>query len=201
MRIKNKGLFLFAFWVLSFTWALPTTILGALIALGLLVTGHKPKRYGPCICFPITEDWGLELGLFFICTKDEDEQLKQHEFGHHLQACFLLGPLTLFLATIPSIVRYWVRESSKRLAVVLVYYLIMIALMCGACCAVVAIGSITLYIIALFILIYSNCTLSWLSSLARNYNAFGLDDYDAFWVEADASERGKTIIERFWTDP
>lgn len=108
-RIKNKKTFLVLYWILSFTWALPTTILGGLIGLILIITGHKPKKFAPGHWnFALSEDWGLELGLFAIVDKDRSPDLMAHEYGHHLQACFLLGPLTLFVATIPSAIRFWI---------------------------------------------------------------------------------------------
>ena len=110
-NINNRTMFFIWYWILSFTWALPTTILGGLIALGLIITGHKPKKFiNGHWYFPLASDWGLELGLFSIVDKDETESLICHEYGHHLQACFLLGPFTLFVATIPSIIRFWLME-------------------------------------------------------------------------------------------
>ena len=32
------------FYLRSFTWGLPVNIGGAMVALGMLATGHKPKR-------------------------------------------------------------------------------------------------------------------------------------------------------------
>ena len=56
-------------WVLSFTWALPTTLAGCVVALYLRLRGNKPKRFGPIFYFPITEDYGLNLGPFILVPK------------------------------------------------------------------------------------------------------------------------------------
>lgn len=107
---KNKKSFVALYWILSFTWALPTTLLGFLIAIPLLITGHKPKKFCTMFAFPLAEDWGLELGIFAIVDKEWSHDLLCHEYGHQLQACFVWGPLQLFVITIPSIIRYWYRE-------------------------------------------------------------------------------------------
>ena len=97
--MKNKILFLIFFYFLSFTWALPTTLLGITVALGLFAAGKRPERFGPCLCFHIGNGWGFELGLFFIGDKGKSYELDCHEAGHQIQAC-LLGPFTLFVFTI-----------------------------------------------------------------------------------------------------
>lgn len=198
----KKKLFLALYWVLTFTWALPTTILGSIVALGLLITGHKPYVFCSGLCFPVAEDWGLELGVFFIGAKDKDIPLAEHEYGHHLQACFLLGPLTLFVATIPSIARFWLREAESkkmRRVAVLVFFLIMMAV-CGAFVGMSFLFSCTVlsYIAFCAILPYACIVSDWLLYLAKRYDEFGLDEYDDFWVEGDASRRGKKIHEKYF---
>lgn len=109
-RIKSKKAFVALYWLLSFTWALPTTVIGFVVAFFLMITGHKPKRFCTNLYFPLASDWGLELGLFSIVDKEESLELLTHEYGHQLQACFVWGPLQIFVITIPSIVRYWYRK-------------------------------------------------------------------------------------------
>ena len=100
----------FLFYVLNLTWGLPMTFIGALVALILLIAGHKPKRHGGCIYFAVGKSWGgLELGLFFLTDKHEALHTRNHEFGHALQNC-LWGPLMPFVISIPSAVRYWWRR-------------------------------------------------------------------------------------------
>ena len=109
--MKNKTLF----YVLSLTWGLPMTLIGAVCALFLILTNHKPKRHGGCIYFSVCENWGgLELGLFFIVDKNESEHTKNHEFGHAIQNC-KYGFLMPFIVCIPSAIRYHYRNwRTKR---------------------------------------------------------------------------------------
>lgn len=197
----NKKLFLFLYWFLSFTWALPTTLLGAIVALGLIITGHKPKKFCSSICFPITEDWGLELGIFFICSKDKSVALMEHEYGHQLQACFLLGPLTIFWATIPSIARYWMREANskvKRAMVVSIFCLIMVVVIGCLLCLHFVLNNDLFAFISVAVMQYMCIVGAWLVGIKNRYDLYGLDDYDDFWVEGDASKRGKEAHEKFF---
>ena len=108
--MKYKPLYYF----LSITWGLPLTLIGALISLTLIIAGYKPRRWGGCIYFNVGERWGgCELGLFFLTDKSDDEQIKNHEFGHSIQNCYL-GVIMPFVVSIPSAVRYWYREIRER---------------------------------------------------------------------------------------
>jgi len=103
-----------AFYILSFTWGLPLTLIGCLVAGVLLCLGHRPKKTGYGYCFEVGQDWGgLELGFFFITEKDSSWALKVHEFGHGVQNC-VYGFLMIPLITIPSAIRYWYREAVWR---------------------------------------------------------------------------------------
>ena len=98
------------YYILSFTWGLPMTLFGCIVAVGFLITGHRPKRYGWDWCFEFKGlGWGLELGIFFIAPAEECEHLKEHEHGHGIQNIYL-GFFTPFVVSIPSAVRFWVRE-------------------------------------------------------------------------------------------
>lgn len=108
--IRNK----FLFYLLSFTWGLPMTLIGCIVAAVLLVTGHKPKRWGYCWYFEVGEGWGgLELGVFFLVSKDASIHTKNHEHGHGIQNCWF-GFLMPFVICIPSATRYWYREYLLR---------------------------------------------------------------------------------------
>lgn len=110
----------FWYYFLNYTWGLPLTIAGWFVALALLITGHKPKRYGPCVVFTAGgDDWGgFSIGTIIVIDKEEWDHLNRlddlewhtnildHEFGHSIQNA-LLGPLMPFLVSIPSTVRYW----------------------------------------------------------------------------------------------
>lgn len=109
---KNK----FLFHLLSFTWGLPMTLLGCIVALIMIVTGHKPQRFCDHIYFQVGETlWGgLELGwIFFLTDCRPSNHTKCHEVGHSIQAC-VFGPLMPFIISIPSAIRYWYREWLVR---------------------------------------------------------------------------------------
>ena len=102
------------FYLLSFTWGLPMTLLGCLVAAVLVCAGYKPKRFGWCWYFEIGEDWGgLELGMFFLKCRSGGDYILRHEHGHAIQNCFL-GVLMPFAVCIPSSVRYWYRRIVRK---------------------------------------------------------------------------------------
>lgn len=109
--IRNKFLFYF----LSLTWGCIMTTIGAIVALALIVTKHKPKKWGYCWYFEVGKNnWGgMELGPFFLCNKNPSEYIKNHEAGHGHQNC-IFGPLMPFVICIPSAIRYWWREILVR---------------------------------------------------------------------------------------
>jgi len=109
MKDINKTLY----FLLSFTWGLPMTLIGCIAAVAMIITGHKPKRFGWAIYFEIGKGWGgVNLGPVFICNRDSSDNLKAHEFGHSIQNCYF-GPLMIFIVAIPSATRYWIREWKK----------------------------------------------------------------------------------------
>lgn len=98
------------FWTLSLTWGLLMTLFGILGAIGMLVTGHKPKRFHYLIYFEIGEGWGgVNFGPIFFVSKGASLSTKQHEAGHGIQNT-MLGPLQPFVVAIPSAARYWYRD-------------------------------------------------------------------------------------------
>ncbi len=99
------------FYLRSFTWGLPVNIGGAVVALGMLATGHKPKRFGSCICFEAGKNWGGgSLGVFLFTCRNASRRLMEHEHGHSIQNCFY-GPLMPFAVNLPSSARYWYRKA------------------------------------------------------------------------------------------
>ena len=100
----------FLFYFLSFTWGLPMTLIGCLVAAVLFVLGCKPKKWGWCWYFEVGENWGgVELGIFFLTNKNPSVHIRNHEHGHGFQNC-IFGFLMPFIVCIPSAVRYWYRE-------------------------------------------------------------------------------------------
>lgn len=105
----------FLYYFLNLTWGIVLTLFGTVVSFFLIVTGHKPKRFGGCWYFNIGDNWGgLEMGLFFITDKQDDYRLKCHEYGHSIQNC-IWGPLCIFVITIPSTIRYWVLRIRTKM--------------------------------------------------------------------------------------
>ena len=106
------------FWLVSFTWGLPLTLIGTFGALYMLITGHKAYRYGYFIYFVTnTHGCAFEGGPFFFVSGDcrFNEQIKAHEVGHGSIQNWVFGPLTVFVCTIPGVVRFWYRKYLKRI--------------------------------------------------------------------------------------
>lgn len=102
------------FWLISLTWGCIMTFIGAVVALVLLITGHKPHRCGPNIYFIVGKSWGgVELGAFFLVCENAGKSTVCHECGHGIQNC-IWGPLMPFVVCIPSAARYWYREYLWR---------------------------------------------------------------------------------------
>ncbi len=103
----------FIFWLLSLTWGLPMTLVGAVAALFLMLKSYVPTRWEPCWVFVIGERWGgISLGPVIIVSKTVKPQTINHEVGHALQNC-LWGPLFPFVIAIPSAIRYQLRERKE----------------------------------------------------------------------------------------
>ena len=98
------------FYLRSFTWGLPVNLGGTVIAGGMLLTGHRPQRFGNCVRFTVGKNWGGgSLGVFMFTCKNASQGLLEHEHGHSIQNCYY-GPLMPFLVNIPSSTRYWYRR-------------------------------------------------------------------------------------------
>lgn len=200
----KKKLVIVLFYVLSFTWALPTTLLGGVAALFLFIIGKKPEKWGPCFTFRITNGYGLEMGLFFLSPKDyKSVHINCHEVGHQLQACFILGPFQLFVVGIPSAIRYWLREMhgyKRKVTFATICYIILVLI--GI--AVVAIGTLfnifPMMIIGAIFTIYSCVLCSWLLTIETpKYKNDYYPPYDSVWFEGDASKRGSNFIRKYFT--
>lgn len=101
------------FYLLSFTWGLPMSIIGLLVCGALMCLGHKPKRYGHAFYIPIGKTWGgLNLGWFFLVDSNEHEHNLQHELGHAYQNACKLGWI-FPLYGIKSAARYWYARLIK----------------------------------------------------------------------------------------
>jgi hypothetical protein len=109
--MKNK----LDFYLLSFTWGLPMTLIGLVVAASLFCAGYRPKRWGGCWYYNIGENWGgVNLGLIFLTDNSDSTHTKIHEFGHAVQNCYY-GITMPFVVCLPSVIRYWYREIRQRL--------------------------------------------------------------------------------------
>lgn len=109
-NVKYKWLW----WVIQLTWSLPMTLIGCIVALGLVVFGKKkPVKYGWCYCFELNVNWGLELGIFFIAPP-KSSGTKNHEHGHAIQNIYL-GPFAVTCVSLPSCIRFWIRELRYKI--------------------------------------------------------------------------------------
>jgi hypothetical protein len=106
MVIKNKA----TFYALSFSWGIIMTLVGCVVAIALLVTGHRPKKWGHCFYFEVGKrNWGgMELGIFFLTNKNPSNRIRNHEHGHGFQNC-AFGPFMIVISLM-SMCRYWYRE-------------------------------------------------------------------------------------------
>lgn len=104
------------FYALSFTWGFLYTFAGLITALLMLITGHRPRKWGWCWYFETgKKNWGgAERGFIFLKDRSPaNERLMNHEFGHAIQNC-IFGPLMLPLVTLPSTIRYWARRIQTK---------------------------------------------------------------------------------------
>lgn len=85
--------------------------IGTIVYTALRLFGCKPKMfYNICPYFEIGSNWGgLEMGWFFICSKQSNDRLKSHEVGHGIQNA-TIGGLRMLALSICSALRYWWRN-------------------------------------------------------------------------------------------
>ena len=188
-----------AYWVWSLTWGGVMTWLGALIALALLVTGHKPKRLGPNVYFETGTGWGgMEYGAFFFVAKDALTSTRLHEAGHGIQN-LILGPFMPFVVCIPSAVRYWMRRSSstggkKAFSGVLTG---LMALFGAVFVVLSALGGaagadIALLVVGIFLIVYVGALALWLFAFEiPKYKNGAYVPYDSIWFEGSATRLGE----------
>lgn len=102
------------FYLLSFTWGLPMSLVGLLVCGVLMCFRHKPKRYGHCYHIEIGKGWGgLNLGWFFLTNKGAGERTKNHELGHGYQNACILGWVFPIFWLISG-ARYWLKRCGAK---------------------------------------------------------------------------------------
>lgn len=108
----KKFLSYLIFYLIQFTWGILMNIFGLFVLLFMLITLHKPHLFGPSIYFICkkAEGFGFEAGVCFVVGADcNGDPIMMHECGHGIQN-MIFGPLTPFIISIPSLIRYWYRE-------------------------------------------------------------------------------------------
>lgn len=194
----KKFLSYFVYWLIQCTWGLPMTLIGAIISLGLLISGHKPKHLGPTVYFEVGENWGgVELGGFFLCDKHSPLETKYHECGHSLQN-MIWGPLMPFVVCLPSAARYWLFNFNSPLARAIYVSLLLlagIAVSTGGAAVFALIGGFKTIVILFEVLrMYFISLTIWLNvfQLPQFYKN-NYPDYDKVWFEGQATEWGTKI--------
>ena len=189
MKTLNKIIF----YVLSWTWGCIMTVIGAIGALGLLITGHKPKRFHHMIYFEVGRSWGgVNFGMFFFTSKGCGLSTKQHETGHGFQNA-VLGPLFPFLVGLPSATRcllydFPTRKSKTKYCVIL--YIIISVVSIGL--AVLTLLTIPWTVVfPIFLFLYGTALCGWLLFVETPKFDKGYVNYYSVWFEGQASRLGE----------
>ena len=187
------------YWLVSLTWGSIMTLLGAVIALGMLLTGHRPRRLGPNVYFEVGRGWGgMEYGAFFFVERNAARETILHEAGHGIQN-LLLGPLMPFVVCIPSALRYWMRNcktlAGKRAfsgAVCLLLALLGAAGLIAAAMLGLSGGVWALFGVGLFLAAYATALGVWMQAFEiPKYRHGAYVPYDGIWFEASATRLGE----------
>ena len=119
-NITNKGSLFFArhkvlFYISTYTWGLLFTLIGwvmyGFVAIFLRKKIVEKGKFFTARYMIFGNNWGgLEAGPNFLIAdkmgEDYTLHTKCHELGHTYQNA-LWGPFTIFMISIPSVVRYW----------------------------------------------------------------------------------------------
>ena len=190
----------FIFWFLSFTWGLPITLVGSVIAIILMIGGKKPKKFGWCVYFNVGKYWGgLEFGPFFLVDSSDDFGIKCHEHGHGFQN-IIMGPFFPFLVSFRSGARYWLREI-KKYALKIVYTVAICFFILAISFMLIGFGQVgqvlCMKILGVVCLIYSAFFSIWLiDETVKHKDLKKYPDYDSFWVEGQATKWGEKFIKQ-----
>lgn len=111
MKDKVK---LVLFWVIQWTWGLIENIIGFLIFVVMVCTGHKPQKIGQMVYFEAGGKYwgGFNMGFVAVVNKEPLHSTLRHEHGHFIQTIYF-GPLMLPLQ-LASAIRYWYRRLLKK---------------------------------------------------------------------------------------
>lgn len=109
-----KLLRLTKFYLLSFTWGLPWTLIG-LVVFGISwVYFHEQMEIRLidgriAVTFTESRFGGVSLGIVYFVDSSDSFRLHTHELGHTIQSMYW-GPLFIFVIAIPSFARYHYRR-------------------------------------------------------------------------------------------
>lgn len=196
MNVK-KVLTTIGYWVLSCTWGVVMTVIGAVAALALIIAGNKPKIFHNNVYFEVGRAWGgVNFGGFFFVNQNASLATKQHEAGHGLQN-IVFGVLMPFVVAIPSAVRCLIRgynQKTKRLIAGLFSGAISLAgiivAVLGFCFAFVWLG-----VVGAILAFYALWLAYWLyCKEIPQYEDGAYVDYDAVWFEGSATHLGETFF-------
>lgn len=113
-RRKMRTIRRILFWVLSCTWGIVMTLVGAFVTLALLITGHKPHKFGCTIYFEVKKASGaFSCGPFTVTPPYQSRRLLSHEAGHAIQN-IMYGPLMPFIVSLPSVIRFYHRARIQK---------------------------------------------------------------------------------------
>lgn len=182
----------FLYWLASLTWGGIMTTIGLLVAIVMLITKHKPYRFGHAICFETDKKGfgGIDLGAIIIVKRGSTLNLKLHEYGHSYQN-IQWGILFPFVIGIPSAYRCAMRKFSKKNTFNAIVGSIMSLIFVVCAGASVLHGLMWLGVISIIVLIYTILILCWSVFIETpKYEESIYVPYDSIWFEGQASRFG-----------
>lgn len=101
------------YFTMAWTWGIIMTLVGYIVGLGMLITGHKPTRKGYCWYYTVKNFDGITLGNVIIVGKNASDYVKAHEHGHAIQNA-VYGPFMVVIGLM-SLVRATYRKIRKKI--------------------------------------------------------------------------------------
>ena len=187
----------FLFYFLSFTWGIIMTLIGCFAFLGLIITGHKVRKFNERYYIQVGNHWGgVNLGCFFLTDNSPSLHTKQLESGHGIQN-IILGPFMPFVVCIPSAIRYWLMEIKKQSSRYVFASIVSILIILIGVALIVpgfVFTLIPLIVIGDLISIYGITLFCWLIILEIPKYKEHNPDYDSIHFEEGASRIGATLF-------
>lgn len=112
------------FWLLSLTWGVFMTLLGALFYVLMYLTRNIEKQYivEGRVTIELKKTFGaVSLGGFIYIWKNASDGIIYHEIGHTVQN-YYWGPLFIFVVGLPSIIRASLWNVIKKIKPEANYY-------------------------------------------------------------------------------